>query len=171
MARLFFALWPDDHTRKQLFDVALQFKDDDLRLVKKSNLHMTLEFLGEVSAEDQQGLIEKAGKIAEESFDIELTRVGFWKKPKILFIGTTRVPVALQQLVKSIRKLVKQQGLKPDTREYKPHVTVARKAKKVVVPLETINIKWTADRFALVVSESTTNGIVYRVLESWPLEP
>ena len=169
MARLFFALWPNDATRHELFHIALQFKDEKLRLVKKSNLHMTLEFLGEVSEEDQRGLIEKAGKITGEAFDIELTRVGFWRKPQILFVGTTQLPKPLTQLVKDIRKMLKKQGLKPDTREYKPHVTIARKAREIVVPKGTVHINWHVDRFALVISESTDTGVQYRVLESWPL--
>lgn len=169
MARLFFALWPDDETRNNLYKVAKQFKNEELRLVKKSNLHMTLEFLGEVSDSDQKGLIEKVGNIKNEPFDLQLTRVGFWKKPQILFIGTTQIPKPLITLVKSIKDCVKQQGLKTDDREYKPHVTVARKAKKVIVSKEDFTIDWHVNSFALVVSKSTVDGVEYYVTNEWSL--
>ena len=169
MARLFFALWPDDETRKQLYDVAKQFKKENIRLVKKSNLHITLEFLGEVSEKDQQELIERVNKVKGEPFAIELTRTGFWKKPQILWIGTTQIPKPLLTLVKLIRKCVKQQGLKTDQREYKPHVTIARKVKQIIVPKETFQIPWHVKSFALVISLSTDNGVEYRVLQQWPL--
>ncbi len=169
MSRLFFALWPDDQTRNELYRVATQFSDAPVRLVKQSNLHMTLEFLGEVSESDQQGLIDRANKLKAKPFNLELTNIGFWRRPQILFIGVTHVPEPLTRLVSDVRKMVLTQGLQPDKRDYKPHVTIARKAKQLVIPKDNFRIAWRADSFALVVSESGTNGVNYRVLQSWPL--
>ena len=166
---MFFALWPDDEIRNSLYNVAAQFKDEELRRVKKSNLHMTLEFLGEVSDSEQQKLIERVSQIKSEPFELQLTRIGFWKKPQILFIGTTQIPNPLLTLVKSIKKCVKQQRIKTDDREYKPNITIARKAKKVIVPKETFTIDWQVSSFVLVVSNSTDNGVEYRVINKWSL--
>lgn len=170
MARLFFALWPNEETRNQLDQVAQQFKNENILLTKKNNLHITLEFLGEVSEDDQQALKETVSKITGEIFDIELTRVGWWNKPQILWIGTTQIPKQLLSLVKSIKKCAKQQGLKTDQREYKPHVTIARKVKQVIVPTETFLIPWQVNSFALVISKSTESGVNYQVLQEWPLK-
>jgi RNA 2',3'-cyclic 3'-phosphodiesterase len=169
MARLFFALWPDEETRTQVDTVAQQFKNENIRLVKRSNLHITLEFLGEISEDDQRALEKSVGKITGESFDIELTRVGWWKKPQILWIGTTHIPKQLLTLVKSIKKCVKQQGLEPDQREYKPHVTIVRKVKQIFLPKEVFHIHWHVESFALVISKSTKNGVDYQVLQEWLL--
>jgi RNA 2',3'-cyclic 3'-phosphodiesterase len=170
MARLFFALWPDEETRSNLYKVAQQFDKEQFRLVKKSNLHITLEFLGEVSDQDQETLIAKAANIKAEPFEIALTHVGWWKKPQVLWIGTTHIPMQLLALVKSIKKCVKQQGLKPDQREYKPHVTIARKVKQIIVPKETFHIPWHVKTFALIISKSTENGVDYQVLQEWTLK-
>jgi RNA 2',3'-cyclic 3'-phosphodiesterase len=164
MARLFFALWPDDEIRKEICNISNQFKDENIRLTKISNLHITLAFLGEVSEQAQQELEEKVSLIKIEPFNIELTRIGWWKKPQILWIGTTDIPKPLQQLVKSIKKCVKQQGLKIDQREYKPHVTIARKVKKVVIPKDTFKINWEVSSFVLVISESTNSGVDYQII-------
>jgi len=169
MARLFFALWPDEETRAKLDKVAQQFKNEKVSLVKKSNLHITLEFLGEVSGEDQQALQNKVSKISGQPFDIELTRVGWWQKPAILWIGTTHIPEPLTHLVKSIKKCVKQQGLKVDKRPYKPHVTIARKVKQLFAPKDQFHIPWHINSFALIVSESIDGGVEYRVLKKWNL--
>lgn len=169
MARLFFALWPNDEIRTQLDNVAKQFRKENIKLIKESNLHITLEFLGEVSDRDKEELIEKINKIHHEPFDIKLTRVGWWRKPQILWIGTTHIQKPLLKLVKSIRKCVKQQGLKTDKREYKPHVTIARKVKQVFVPKETFHIDWHVESFVLVISKSTDNGVEYNVIKDWPL--
>ena len=137
-------------------------------MIKKSNLHITLEFLGEVSEEDQHALETKVSKLNSEPFDIELTRIGWWKKPQILWIGTTHSTKPLVKLVKSIKKCVKQQGLKTDDRPYKPHITIARKVKQVIVPKETFHIPWHVNSFALVVSKSVESGVEYQVLKEWP---
>jgi len=169
MARLFFALWPNEEIRTQLDKVAQQFKNEKFNLTKKSNLHITLEFLGEVSEEDQKEIINKANKLHSESFDLELTRVGWWCKPAILWIGTTKIPKPLTRLVKSIKKCVKQQGLRTDQRKYNPHITIAKKVKQVIVPKETFHILWHVNSFALVVSKSIDTGVEYHVLQEWSL--
>jgi RNA 2',3'-cyclic 3'-phosphodiesterase len=170
MARLFFALWPDDETRDKLTDVCNQFKNEKVRLVKKSNLHITLEFLGEVASKDQQALIEQAAKIRCKPFDLELTRIGWWQKPAILWIGTTNTPKSLTELVTLIKQSVVEQGLKIDQREYKPHVTIARKVKQAVVPIEKLHIPWHVKSFALLISKSTDSGVEYHVLQEWSLK-
>jgi len=118
MARLFFALWPDNKTQSSLYHVARQFKNEKIRLLKKSNLHITLEFLGEISEDDKQKLIEKSNHIQIEAFEIELTNVGWWKKPGVLWIGPQHIPQALINLVGSIKQIVEQQGLETDKRSY-----------------------------------------------------
>ena len=169
MPRLFFALWPGEETRKQIDHVARQFKDQNIKQVKKSNLHITLEFLGEVSAEDQEALIEKINKLELEPFEIELTKIGWWRKPQILWIGTMHIPKELTRLVKAIKKCVKKQGLKTDKREYQPHVTIARKVKEVVIPNKALHIPWQVNRFVLVVSKTNGNGSEYTVIKEWHL--
>ena len=59
MAKLFFALWPNEEIRTQFDNVTQQFKNKGFRFTKKSNLHITLEFIGEVLDKDQKGLINK----------------------------------------------------------------------------------------------------------------
>lgn len=169
MSRLFFALWPDEKTRKQIANVFKQFEQQKLKLVKNSNLHITLEFLGEVSDHDRNALIDKTSRLNHKSFDLELTEAGWWPKPQILWIGTSQVPTSLLELVKSVRQCVRQQGIKTDSREYKPHVTVARKVKRKIHINEPFHIPWHVDRFVLVESKTFESGVEYQVTREWPL--
>ena len=169
MSRIFFALWPDNDTRSSLCTITQQFKDEKFRLVKKSNLHITLEFLGEVSEDVLQQLVEKSNCIQAEPFEIELTRIGWWRKPGVLWIGTHHIPKQLIHLVESIKQIVEQQGLETDKRSYEPHVTIARKVKQLQLPKQTFDIRWQVNSFALVVSESTNSGVEYHVIHEWPL--
>ncbi len=167
MARLFFALWPDNKTQSSFYHVARQFKDEKIRLVKKSNLHITLEFLGKVSEYDKQQLIEKSNHIQVEPFELELTSIGWWKKPGVLWIGPQHIPQSLTNLVESIKQIVEQQGLETDKRSYKPHITIARKVKQDQLPEQSIDIRWQVNSFALIESKSTDTGVVYQIVQQW----
>jgi len=167
MSRVFFALWPDNKTRSRLDAVAQQFKNEKLRLVKKSNLHITLEFLGEVSEYNQQLIVDQANLIQAEPFDIELSHLGWWRKPGILWIGVQHTPEPLINLVESIRQIVTKQGLETDERAYKPHVTIARKVKQIQLPKQSIDIRWQVSSFALMESKSTEMGVAYQIIRQW----
>ncbi len=169
MSRIFFALWPDKETRSSLCTITQQFKDEKFRLVKKSNLHITLEFLGEVSEDVLQQLVEKSNCIQAEPFQIELTRIGWWRKPGVLWIGTQHNPEQLIHLVASIKQIVEQQGLETDKRPYEPHVTIARKVKQVQLPKQSFDIRWQVNSFVLVISKPTNSGVEYHVIHEWPL--
>jgi len=167
MSRIFFALWPDNETRSSLCTITQQFKDEKFRLVKKSNLHITLEFLGEVAEDDLQALVEKSNCIQAEPFEIQLTRIGWWRKPGVLLIGTHHIPEQLIHLVESIKQIVKQQDLEIDKRSYEPHVTIARKVKQVQLPKQSFDIRWRVNSFALMESKSTETGVMYRIIQQW----
>jgi 2'-5' RNA ligase len=169
MSRIFFALWPDKETRSSLCTITQQFKDEKFRLVKKSNLHITLEFLGEVAEDVLQQLVEKSNGIQAEPFEIELTSIGWWRKPGVLWIGTQHIPRQLIHLVASIKQIVEQQGLETDKRPYEPHVTIARKVKQIQLPKQSFDIRWQVNSFVLVISKPTNSGVEYRVIHEWPL--
>jgi len=167
MSRIFFALWPDKETRSSLSTITQLFKDEKFRLVKKSNLHITLEFLGEVSESNQQQLIDQANLIKAEPFEIELTRIGWWRKPGVLWIGTHHIPEQLIHLVGSIKKIVERQDLETEKRSYEPHVTIARKVKQIQLPKQSFNIRWPVNSIVLVESKSTDMGVVYQIVQKW----
>ena len=167
MSRIFFALWPDKETRSSLSTITQLFKDEKFRLVKKSNLHITLEFIGEVSESNQQQLIDQANLIKAEPFEIELTRIGWWRKPGVLWIGTHHIPEQLIHLVGSIKKIVKRQDLETEKRSYEPHVTIARKVKQIQLPKQSFNIRWPVNSIVLVESKSTDMGVVYQIVQKW----
>ncbi len=169
MSRIFFALWPDKETRSSLCAISQQFKDEKFRLLKKSNLHITLEFLGEVAEDDLQQLVEKSNTIQAEPFNIELTRIGWWRKPGVIWIGTHNSPEQLIHLVESLKQIVEQQGLETDKRPYEPHVTIARKVKQLQLPKQSIDIRWQVNSFVLVISKPTNSGVEYHVIHEWPL--
>jgi len=63
----------------------------DAKPVKLTNLHFTLQFLGEISKEMAQKIIQTLQTIEFSSFDVNLEKNGAFPKPKfprVVWIGT-----------------------------------------------------------------------------------
>lgn len=166
MKRLFFALWPSDETRKQIIRINQSIKSSDLKKVKQENLHVTLVFLGNVDTESEILLRQCVKDVSVQPFVLDFDQLNYWRKPRILCLSTHQVHSQLLILVDTLKCKIKQCGIKTDERPYKPHITLARKARKQV-DVDTLSIKWPAQAFCLVESCSTPEGVHYQVLQRW----
>ncbi len=171
MKRLFFALWPDDDIRNQLLVITRQIAEaePDVRLVKPSNLHVTLSFLGNVDEETEKRLIECCQDIVSDSFLLTFDRMTCWRKPRILCLLAKPVAEILD-LVEQINRRAERVGIKTESRPYKPHITLARKASHPVA-LSFEKIDWLARDFCLLESVTDENGVDYQVRCRWSLNP
>ncbi|AEF99474.1 RNA 2',3'-cyclic phosphodiesterase [Methylomonas methanica] len=167
MKRLFFALWPNQDTRRQCNQLSLKMLGCG-KPVAANNLHVTLLFLGLVDAAGQQAVSKAACRIAIEPFCLAFDRVDFWKKPAIVCLRAEQVDRVLSTWVETLTVAALENGIAVDQRPYKPHVTLLRKAKQLPVA-EFEPIIWRAEGFCLVESCSTPSGVEYRVLERWGL--
>lgn len=142
---------------------------NQLRWVAAENLHLTLVFLGRLSAARLQDTCTIICNVAAQfkAFDICFTRVGPFpegRRPKVL--------AALPEHSDSLCKLqgALAHGLqaltiyKPE-REYRPHITVARytHAQADVEPV-TIEFDYTVAELHLYQSEQTRADVRYRSL-------
>ena len=166
MKRLFFALWPSEQTRKQIDSVNQSIHQRGSRKLAAGNLHVTLVFLGNTSATNELVLRKSAGNISVQPFELHFNQLVFWQKPKILCLTTQRYDAQLTALVKALNHIVEQCGMHTEVRPYKPHITLARKAQKLI-DCEVQPIAWQVDSFCLIESCSTPNGVVYQVLKRW----
>lgn len=166
MKRLFFALWPSDKTREQIDVLNQPIKSAELKKVKPENLHVTLVFLGNVEAETEQLIRQKASTVFAQPFCIAFEQLDFWQKPKVLCLTTKQYDSRLLNLANTLKAMVEQCGIKTEERPYRPHVTLARKA-KFCEHLKIEPIEWLAQSFCLVESRSTSAGVRYTVIQSW----
>ena len=106
----------------------------DAKPMELKNLHFTLQFLGEISEEITQKIIQSLKTIKFSSFDVNLKEIGVFPKPKfprIIWIGTDEVGGnMLIQLSKKVEKVLEPLGFFSD-RPFKPHITVFRIKKKI----------------------------------------
>lgn len=169
MARLFFALWPDERARAILAGLAREVAGRcGGRAVPAANLHLTLVFLGEVDPARIATLRGAADGVAGSAFDLALDVVGGFRRAGVAWAGCRRPPAGLLALQSALERRVREAGHSPDARPYAPHLTLARRAR---VPVEAAGIEtvaWRVGAFALV--ESARGEGAYGTLAEWPLD-
>ncbi len=151
-----------------------------LRWVKPENWHITLQFLGDVSAVRipnlSEALRESVG--GHVPFEIELGEIGGFprvSKARVLWVGVKQGRDALLDLAKDVREGCVAGGCPGDRKPFEAHLTLAR-AKEIPVniqlPSETCKAKWgthTVDHIALVRSHLQKGGPVYEPIARFPL--
>ena len=167
MKKLFFALWPPSNkVRKKIEMVNQSIKEGGIKKVKPDNLHVTLVFLGNVDAKSEVMIRQSVEHIIVQPFVLHFDQLEYWRKPRILCLSTQQYDPHLLVLVNALKSIVEQCGVKIEERSYKPHITLARKAYKLI-DIDVLPIEWQVHAFCLVQSSSTTNGVHYQVLQSW----
>ncbi len=168
--RLFLALWPPDEVRTRLAALGRErFPGVSARWVSAANLHATLIFLGALDASQRQCIEQAATAVRAPAFDVSLDRLGWFARPQVLWVGVDQTPPALLALIEGLWVAVQGCGLAPEKREYRLHLTLARKVRRRVSAGASAPIDWHVDHFVLVASHTHRTGVVYEVLRSWRL--
>ncbi len=138
--------------------------------VPAANYHMTLCFLGTVTPRQHEAVCQALDEIVCEPFDVHLNASGVWSGPKILFAAPDAPPSTLADLAKYTRKAARRAAINVESREYKPHVTLIRKASATTpAPLYPPDVMMKVDAFHLFESVSTPAGVSYPIRHSWAL--
>ena len=166
--KLFFALWPDQTVRERLLRIGRELPSHGGRTPHPADLHLTLVFLGPVTAEQYPCVVQAAGAVKGMPFELTIDRVGYWSRPRILWCAPAETPEPLQTLVANLQRELLHCGFKPEKRSYSPHVTLARKSLPVEARLLSEPLQWSAREFVLVASEPGGDPPRYRILEHWP---
>ncbi|MGH8532644.1 MAG: RNA 2',3'-cyclic phosphodiesterase [Gammaproteobacteria bacterium] len=167
--RLFFALWPSEEVRAGLDEVMASLDMHRAKPVPAENLHITLLFLGSVTAQTRICAETIAEGIAGQPFELRLDQIGFWAQSGILWLGACEVPESLAALVRDLHLGIAGCGIDLDARPFKPHVTLMRKALVVRREWPLVAVAWRVDDFALVESKTNRDGAHYQVLTTWRL--
>ena len=102
--RLFFAIELPPPLQRQIVRWrADHFPPEAGHPVAAANLHLTLAFLGDVSAEKQRALAAMAGRIAQPEFTLHLDDAGQWLRSRVVWLGTRQPPRGLLQLANMLR--------------------------------------------------------------------
>ena len=168
--RLFFGL-PLPHAAC----VALQSVGQSLSLPDTArpslpqNYHVTLVFLGSVSERQLACAQRAADPVQVRSFPLQIDHIGHWPRPQVLWAAPSAPPDGLLQLVATLQRNTMLCGFEPEQREYRPHVTLARRVRGFDGPRKMPGIAWQAQQFHLYRSRPTADGVRYHPIAAWPL--
>lgn len=169
--RLFFALSLPAKLQKQVIKWRAQsFPPETGRPVAAANLHITLAFLGEISALKTGALTRIAGRIQAQKFSLLLDDIGHWPGSGVVWVGTKRAPNALLQLASVLRSHAARNGCYQSALPFHPHVSLYRSATQpVAIPPATPDWLVEANEFSLYESTYEQGRTRYRSLQTWPL--
>ena len=97
------------------------------RWIDPENFHITLRFAGDIDDLQARAFAAELGEIAFESFEVAIEGLGSFggNKPRALFAGV-RMTEPIERLQKAHERAARRAGLPPETRNFTPHITLAR---------------------------------------------
>jgi 2'-5' RNA ligase len=168
--RLFFALWPEADKQHELARLAQAvLPAHSGKVVATENLHATVLFLGSVSAAQQLCVESAASQLHTGSFVLSLDRVGYFRRPQVVWAGCRNLPPELLALVSGLRSGCAPCGMAVDDRPFELHVTLVRHVRADPGRPLVMPVSWALSRFALVESVSDAQGVHYQPLRFWDL--
>jgi len=130
--RSFVALELSEDVREGLTNLLNRLRQTNaaVKWVEPENLHLTLKFLGEVTEEQIEVIVDalKAVAQATEPFSFAVRGVGGFpdlRRPRVLWVGVEPTP-PLMRLQQFVERTMEQLGFAPEERAYHPHITLGR---------------------------------------------
>lgn len=164
--RLFFALWPDDTSRRALAAEAERLAPRCGGYpLPAENMHITLAFLGSVDASRLAALVDLTRAWSALHGEWTLDQLGHFPKPRIVWAGSQTPNAELTTLNAELWQALARHGFTSPQREFTPHVSLVRQADRFASQLELPEpIVWRFDHLALVESQLGSGGSRYRTL-------
>lgn len=176
MPRLFAGLELPEDVREQLSD--LEAPLPGARWIEHDELHLTVRFAGDIDNRKARDFAEALASIDRDVFEVRLTGLGAFggNDPRALWAGVEANP-ALEQLARDCERAARNAGLAPETRVFKPHVTIARlRGTRVETVARYLEHKgafrlapFMVERFVLFSSRPGVGGGPYVIEEAFPL--
>lgn len=176
MQRLFVGLELPRSVAEQLGRVRVEYPTARWHPVQA--LHLTLCFIGEVDAQAATAMAGALHDLPDPELSLTIRGVGYFgtpERPRVLWAGVT-AEAALMQLQEEVEQRLVPVGLVPDTRAYRPHITLAR-VRQGGEPLRAFVEghgdlalpPFAVDYLSLYVSRGGEGGVRYEVIErfSW----
>lgn len=165
--RYFFAVWPDDALREALVEWRGAMRtDSSARPVPAENLHMTLVFLGSLGTPQVDAVRQVATHTPWSAASLELDRVGFWPRSRVIWAGSRRGSERLAEYSEHLRDRLRRLGFRIDSRHFVSHLTLYRKARRRPKWPQRA-LAWSIDELCLVRSQLSAAGAHYEIVDRW----
>lgn len=178
MIRLFVGLEIPEELRRRMASLARGV--DIARWVPEENIHITLRFIGEVPGDQAEDLAAALETVRAAPFPLTLSGAGHFEsrgRVRALWLGVDRNG-DLNALYDKVESALVRAGQPPESRKFKPHVTLARlkdaRASAVSGWLAANTlfkaVPITVNRFVLFSSHLGRKGAIYTPEVVFPLK-
>ena len=128
--RLFVAIPLSEEATRELGETAARIRKrpgaDELRWSPPESWHVTLQFLGNVAAEEYVCLLERLRGVRASPVKIGPQKIGAFGHAGILHVEVKPTPELLE-LERGVIAATSQCGFTREDRPYRPHITLARR--------------------------------------------
>lgn len=130
--RLFIAINFEANVKSQIQNIIKEVEKNSIqgRFVENEHMHLTLEFLGEVSPDKVLLIKRTIEQIIFHPFTMELSKLGYFKRREgnIYWLGIRHNEILLD-IQGRLHELLIKEGFPLENRPYKPHITIGRKVR------------------------------------------
>jgi 2'-5' RNA ligase len=172
MTRTFIALELAESLQSRLGEIIHLAAQElpNLRWVDPAGIHLTLAFLGELTAEQLAQAIQAAEQTAQNAdpFDYRLSHPGVFgspRQPRVFWLGIDEPTGKLLQLHHLLNRELEQRGFEVDTRPFSPHFTLSR-IKEPLKPEEQQRLQRLLARKGLLLPSSSYHVREISVMKS-----
>lgn len=140
------------------------------RAVPAANLHITLNFLGDVTDQQLHRLYAEVEQIKPFTIELHLNQTGYYPTVGIFWIAASSTPARLTTLVARLRHASSMAGIKTSRKTLRPHITLFRNYRaKVMWCTSHPSFRVRCDGFVLLQSViAPHHGAHYQTVRSWP---
>ena len=156
----------------------------DVRWTKHGNIHLTLNFLGDMPISRIDEISKALRNITSQfsPFAISLAGIGAFpnsRQPRIVWVGIEKGAERLTEIAKLIETSMKSLGFPREKRPFSPHLTVGRirRLTKPAIMTESLERsevgeigEFVINRISFIKSQLDPSGSIYTTLAEAPLE-
>lgn len=186
--RAFVAVEIPESAREPLIRIQRSLRQSlpSLAYVKPEGIHVTLKFLGEISAEQLPGIAAavRAATLGFPKFRLSIDGLGTFPaqgQPRVVWLGLKGDLRLLTSLAERLEKAMRELGIPQEDRPFAPHLTLARVRQKLS-PEELATLRRLGEKVngpvgpefevtevSVMRSHLQRGGAVYHRLEAFPL--
>jgi len=135
----------------------------------RHHLHLTVVFLGAVTADAQSQALGCVDSVARAGFDLSLVQSGTFANARVAWVAPSSLPHPLLGLRVALARSLDGQGLSLDRKPFTPHVTLVRRCERSLASATIEPVAWRVRNLVLYESRSTTEGVRYIECGTWKL--
>lgn len=162
--RLFIALDLSDDVKHALADNAKKIKEIAKKgsFSREKNFHVTLAFLGEVPEYKLKAVIKAISSVEMNDFEFVIEGLSYFDSAdgKIYWRGIKRSE-ELNALARAVSRNLMFEGFLPDSKPYRPHITLARRCKADISDVSFEPIVTNAGKISVMRSQRCDGKLAY----------